>query len=616
MESKTHHLLTLTCLAALACAGCRQPPAAPPPAAEPEPPANSVVSAPAETAHSVPTSPATTPVQPTATPQPAPAPALAPAAGEVLADLREIITSALAAGEKTVTVPPGRYRVVPQNMAHLLLEGLEDVTLVMDGVEMVCTETTRAITIKNCRNLTLRGLTIDYDPLPFTQGRIVEISEDTKRFTTEIIDGYAEPGEVNGSIEIFNPETGRLRARITHYAANCTMDGPMRAVITKARNTEEFAFERVGDIAVISVKYAPGGFQPHAIMASDSEGLVFQDITLHSGPTFGFFENSCNNSRYLRCRVERLAPESDPVVRAMPRLRSMNADAFHSKNARQGPSYEECVAFHQGDDAFAINGDFHFVTKAEGTSLRVLAKEVMRMRAGDTVQFLTVEGKRPANRRIVSIEPDGQITKEEREDLISRNLNPNMKRESLNDAYRVVLDAEAEGVGLATAICDADGIGNGFSIRNCRLGWNRSRGILVKAGRGEITGNKITGSVMSGILISPEYWWLEAGMADDLIIADNVITEGRGMGIAIVAVGGDGTLAPAGAFNNIKLINNTIEGGAQPGLLLTSIRGLVEENNTIRPDPDKELNPWEIGVWGRGGLEPEMRVNVEPAGQP
>lgn len=191
-----------------------------------------------------------------------------------------------------------------------------------------------------------------------------------------------------------------------------------------------------------------------------------------------------------------------------------------------------------------------------------------------------------------------------------------MTRNLLEDANRVVLDAEAYGVGLGTVICDADGIGNGFSIRNGRLGWNRSRGILFKVGRGEITGNEITGAVMSGNLMSPEYWWLETDKADDLIIANNVITEGRGMGIAVFAVGGDGTLAPAGAFNNIRLSNNAVKSGAQPGLLLTSICGLVENNNTVRPDPGKELNPWEIGVWGRAGLEPEMRITIETAGAP
>lgn len=536
--------------------------------------------------------------------------------GEGPGGLREMIAAALSSGEKTIVVPPGRYRVEPENREHLRFEGVEDVTIVMEGVEMVCTETTRAITIDKCRNLTLRGLTIDYDPLPFTQGRIVEIADDTGSFIVEIIGGYPEPGDVRGSVEIFDAQTGKLKSRITHYSAQCEMDGPMRAVVTKNRTSPEFAIEQVGDIAVIRVNHAPGGSQPHAIMATDSRDLLFEDITLFSGPTFGILENGCDSSRYLRCRIEPRPPESEVVAREMPRLRSMNADAFHSKNARHGPSYEGCVAYHMGDDAIAINGDFHFISEADGPELRVLAKGRMRMKEGDTVQFLTFEGERPTDRRIVSILPDGQITVEEREDLVGRNLNDNLKRNELSDAYRLVLDAEAEGVGRGTLICDADGIGSGFSIRNCRLGWNRSRGILVKAGRGEITGNEITGAVMTGILVSPEYWWLEAGMAENLLIADNVITEGGGKGIVVVAEGGDGTVAPAGAFRNITVRGNTIRGGAEPAILITSVAGLVEVDNFAEPDPAKALHPWEVKSWGREGVETVMKINIADGGMP
>jgi hypothetical protein len=478
---------------------------------------------------------------------------------------------------------------------------------------MVCTETTRAITIENCRNLTLRGLTIDYDPLPFTQGRIVEISGDTSRLTLEILEGYPEPGEISGSMEIFDPATGRLRERTTHFGATSRMESPMRAIITKRAATEEFAIERVGDIAVISVTYAPGGRQPHAIMATDSEGLVFEDVTLYAGPTFGFFENGCNGSRYIRCRIDRRAPEHDPVRREMPRLRSMNADAYHSKNARRGPTYEHCSAFYMGDDAIAINGDFHFVTEAKGAELRVLAKRSLRMRAGDTVQFLNLDGTRLPDRRIVSVKPDGAITEEERKDIMSRNLYPDIRRDGLNDAYRIVLDEPLEGVQRGTMICDANGIGNGFAIRHCRLGHNRSRGILVKAGRGEITDNEITGSVMTSILVTPEYWWLEAGMSDDLLIARNRISEGRGVGIAVVSVGREaGIISPAGTFNNITITGNSVKGGPSPGLLVTSVRGLVEADNVIEPDPDMALHPRQVGPWGKNGVEPVMRVNVEP----
>lgn len=535
----------------------------------------------------------------------------APAAPESGGDLREILAQALAAGTPEVVIPPGRYRVTPKNREHLALRGLRDRVIVADGVELICTETTRALTIENCHNVTLRGLVIDYDPLPYTQARILEVAPDKSEMTGRVIEGYpdARAGS-RGSLEIFDPATGRLRGRFTYFDTRCEAgaDGAVRLI--KARVQPGVAVEQPGDIAVFKASHAPGGEMPHAIMATDSTGLVFDKVTLYASPVFGFFENGCDGSRYLDCKVARRPAESDLATRGHPRLRSLNADAYHSKNARIGPAYERCEAHFMGDDAIAINGDFHFVTKGEGAVWRVLAKHKMTMQPGDEAQIFSFDGRRLDNRKIVSVTPDGRVTEDERALIERQSMNETLRRTAMADAYLVELDA-AVSVPPGTLICSADRIGNGFSVRDCRLGDNRSRGILVKAGRGEISGNVIEGAVMTAILISPEYWWLEAGLADDLSITNNRITGGRGMGIAVVAEGGDHSLAPAGAFRGIRVSGNTVKGGASPGLLLTSIRGLTEENNTIEPDPDVELYSWQIGPWGRSGVSPIIRVNTE-----
>ena len=61
----------------------------------------------------------------------------------------------------------GRYRVTPRHSRHLLFKNLADIEIVAQGVEMVCSQTLRAIDFEDCRNLRFQGLTIDYDPLPF-----------------------------------------------------------------------------------------------------------------------------------------------------------------------------------------------------------------------------------------------------------------------------------------------------------------------------------------------------------------------------------------------------------------------------------------------------------------
>lgn len=525
-------------------------------------------------------------------------------------DLPALLATALASGNKVVTIPPGRYRVKPENRQHLVLRGLRDRIINATGVEMICTETTRAITIEDCHNVTLRGLTIDYAPLPYTQARILEIAPDKSWLKVQVIDGFPTAESSKVSVEIFDPATNRLRGCVTYYNTRCEPTADNTALLTKAQTQPDLAIERVGDIAVFKTSHAPGGEIPHAIMATDSSGLVFDAVTLFAANVFGFFENECDGSKYVHCVVGRRPQDHDLVPRGYMRLRSLNADAYHSKNAAKGPIYENCSAHFMGDDAIAINGDFHFISHGEGTVWRVLAKTKINLQPGDEIQVFTYDGRRPENRKIVSITPDGTITDEERSSVLQQRMNDTLRKTALSSAYRVELD-QPESVPPGTLVCSANRIGNGFAIRDCHLGFNRSRGILVKAGQGEITGNVIEGSAMTAILVSPEYWWLEAGLADNLLIADNRIENGGGMGIAVVAEGGDKSLAPAGVFHNIQIKGNTVKGGAAPGILLTSILGLTEEGNTVEPDPAKELRSWQIGPWGLGGIQPQMRVNVE-----
>ncbi len=525
--------------------------------------------------------------------------------------LPNFIASRIAAGDKEIIIPPGRYRVRPSSRQHLLLRGVKDTVIIADQVEMICTETTRAITLEDCENLTIRGLTIDYDPLPYTQGRITSISSNTGRLEVDILEGYEEPGTTTGTVEIFNPATNQLRGRLSYFDTLCQPNGPMRAVLTKSSPNATYATERVGDIALIKMTYAPGGSIPHAISATRSKGLVFDRVTLYGSNSFGILENGCDGSVYLNCRVARREPTDDFKWREHQRLRSLNADAFHSKNSRQGPVYDGCSAFFMGDDAIAINGDFHYISRVDGAVLRVLAKTTMTIQPGDAVQLFTSNGGRPDDFRALSVVADGLITQGERDALLLQPFNGDLATTAMGTAFLVTLDA-APNVAPGTLICNADAIGNGFTIRNCHVGHNRSRGILVKAGYGEITNNVIEGSIMTSILVSPEYWWLEAGFAENLLIADNLITSGSGMGIAVLAAGGNNAVAPSGAFRNITLSNNQILGGASPGLLLTSIRGLTEINNTVATDPTKGLYPWEIGSWGTGGVQPVMRLNIAP----
>lgn len=533
-------------------------------------------------------------------------------------DLPGLIEQQLAAGQSRVVIPPGTYRVTPENREHLRLEGLRDVEIVADDVELVCTETTRAITIEDCENLTIRGLTIDYDPLPYTQGRIVEIDEH-QSFTLELIDGYPTTGlPTRSKVEVFDSATDRLRSHTFFGSAINVLNSGQYQIQRPAQFRSDMGeFEpRLGDVVVVGVSHAPGGSIPHAIMSSGSRGLVFEDVTLYASNTFGFFERHCSGSVYRRCRVERRPEHEDTVKRGYRRLRSLNADAYHSKHSEIGPQYLECVAKNQSDDGFAINGDYHLVASAEGATLRVLGKldSEFYLSSGDPIELVTYQGVRLPDAVVVGVEPDGEITDDEKGFLSGQRMNERLKntRDMLNRAYRVTLDRPVD-LSRGAVVGAINRMGNGFRIQACDLGYNRSRGILVKASHGVISNNTIRGSWGEGIMIAPEWWWLEAGSSVDVTIENNTIADGFGIPIAVFAMGGAGDIAPPGAHDRITVRGNRIEQSPFPAIYVTSTTRLSLKDNLLPAEPSRPLRAWIAQRYGLSDHPADVELLNTPA---
>ena len=166
-------------------------------------------------------------------------------------------------------------------------------------------------------------------------------------------------------------------------------------------------------------------------------------------------------------------------------MRSLNADAFHSVEAVHGPAILGCTAKYQGDDCVNIHGTYHLVTGCRGATLRVAAMGRMTIEPGDPVEFLPYEGRRPADAVAVKIEPDETIKEQERSFIRKLEILPQHKElllEGRAKFFKLTLD-RAQGLPAGSAVCSGKRVGNGFVVRGCDFGYNRSRGILIKASR-------------------------------------------------------------------------------------------------------------------------------------
>jgi hypothetical protein len=495
-------------------------------------------------------------------------------------DLQGFVDKAVQAGQKKIVIPPGKYRVTPHNHEHLRLAGLHGVTIVADNVEMICTQTTRAISIDKCEGLTVRGLKIDYDPLPFTQGKITALSADKKITDIEIFSGYpAADRATNFKYEIYRPDTRTLRRDDCNVAKVEAVDA-MHLRVTKGAGSADDP-EQIGDIIVIGAEYAPDGSIPHAVTLDYSTGTSLENVTVFASNCFGFIEFGCSGSVYSHCRIDRCPPAEDIARRSDPRIRSLDADAYHSGGAAKGPSYLNCSAKFMGDDCVNIHGSYNMVTSREGSVLRVLVKDDIYV-PGEPVELLTYSGERLPDAVVTKVEPDGKITDAEREFLSKQQMDAGLRTQWTPNAYKVTLDRNTD-LPMGSLICSSRRTGNGFAVKNCDFGFNRSRGILIKASNGEVSGNQISGSWMEAILVCPEYWWLESGSSNNVVIKNNIITDCRRSAITVTASGGTGAIAPAGAHRNITISGNKVIGSPLPSIKVTSTDKLVIVGNiTVR----------------------------------
>lgn len=527
-------------------------------------------------------------------------------------ELQKFVDAAIQAGQHRIVLPAGRYWVTPHDRQHLVLRNLKDVEIIADGFELICTETTRALTISHCTNVTVRGMVIDYDPLPFTQGRITSFASDKKVADVELFAGYptAETAR-NFKYEIFRPDTRTLRCSDRYVQKIEVVDAQHLRIITPNEHAD--SPEQVGDLIVIGSEYAPHGSAAHAVACDHNVNVRLENIDLFASNCFGFIEDNCDGSTYYRCRIDRRSAADDPVKRADPRLRSLDADAYHSSDAIKGPAYIECTAKFMGDDCVNIHGAYHMVMATHGNELRVLAKGSMNIQPGDPVELVSYDGQRLPDAKALTVAPAGSINDDERTFLSHQNLDAGLKaaKGALTKAYTITLDREVT-LPMGSVICAANRIGNGFTVKGCDFGFNRSRGILIKASHGEIIGNHIESSRMSAILVSPEYWWLEAGSSSDLKISGNTIIACDGIPIRVEAEGGNGQIAPAGAHRDIRITGNTIEKCSLPGILVTSTTGLTVANNQFTDVIPTSTIPSQMRQAGLKTLQSVVKINCGP----
>ena len=110
------------------------------------------------------------------------------AARKLLADLKR----AIGRKDARFVVPPGHYRFEAAARPELTISDVSNLEIAAAGATFWF-ESPAGLKFNNCRNVTVRGLTLDYDPVPFSQGVIVAMNAPQNYVVLRIIDGFPCP---------------------------------------------------------------------------------------------------------------------------------------------------------------------------------------------------------------------------------------------------------------------------------------------------------------------------------------------------------------------------------------------------------------------------------------
>jgi len=510
---------------------------------------------------------------------------------EIKREFKTMIKAALAQGQRHIVVAPGEYYMDLKDGVPLTLDSLHDVEIIGNGAEIICNAPSQAIEIKNCKNLTISGISIDYDPLPFTEGKIIDMDTAKRMWMdVKIYEGYRTDmieGRKPDRFQVFDAQTHNLKKNLYTYFGGA---------FSKVEKTGDHLFrfykssfnkdacEEINDDVVFSLPYS-SRMRTHAIVLSKSSNVHLKDVTLYAGNCFGFFEMECDKNTYDHCRV---TIRQNDARYSYPRLRSNNADAFHSKYAIRGPQVTNCEFLYQGDDGIAINASFYRVVSGQGNKIFVDEDEQgMKIRAGHRVRFVDSEGNVLTDAKVLKIETVTDFPASGLDSMFHVfKMNP-AKRASL---LLLTLDTLLA-INAGTVVSSLDMAGEAFVVKNNTVGCTRARGILIKSSNGTIENNKVVGCELGGIVLAPELFWLEAGFSRNVLIRNNVVKDcmfanssygiEQAAPISVVAINTKDSIAPAGGFQNIRIINNTIENSPIPAIMLTSSTGATISGNRI-----------------------------------
>lgn len=516
------------------------------------------------------------------------------------------VSAAAAFGKKAqILIPRGRYKIgslersTPGDSANLVFSGLKNAEIKGEpGTELIMGGRGHGLRIANCENTVFENISIDYAPLPFTQGTIEKFDRETNTILVLIDPGYRSPLDETFSgksikilklrMSFFEAADGKRRKDLGINWVDRVTSGPNGLIALKLRNKEMTGSGLVGlKFAMIS---RSAGTKGHGVFVTSSKDCTLKNINVYSAYNAAYGIRECDRLVMDGCRLERKPGTG--------RLISSNADGIHAKFNRRGPIVRNCLLTYCEDDCINIAGNYQRLCDRPAPNQLIIDLDT-NGRSGD--EYVLFDFRTAAEiARIKSIKrerikwngkPKCRITFTEE---LPVNLATVKNCGQPVDWSLGISTGKsiAPGTKMPVFLYNLDACGRGAIIEDCFLGYNWPRGILIRAPEARIARNRFENFEGPALIIGHDMIWGEGPNSSGLQVTNNIFHNINRTNIVIA----DAALSESQAGRSIRDIliqGNQFEGFGEPSphgrgrvgevISVTNADRVLIKNNMIGP---------------------------------
>ncbi|MEI6520156.1 MAG: right-handed parallel beta-helix repeat-containing protein [bacterium] len=452
---------------------------------------------------------------------------------------------------------PGRYlckggKLNPDGRTHqpsFNVANLKNVTIDGNGATLVGTDIARLFIFNNCKNITLKNITVDWNPLPHTSGKVVNVLPKEHAFDiTPLYPAKPIAGTIVQGILAYNPEKHRLadngweiyqtQGERDDDTTLLTPEGNLRIFQRKDTPLPEIGWNVV-------VRHQVYGYD--AFVFNKCENVLLEDVTVNAVPGMAVIGWG---SRDITIRRIKVIPAGDGWM-------SATADAMHFNACRGTITVEDSEFAGMGDDAINIHAMYGLATGRVDDHTLAVARARMhpyydKVRStwdapekGDIIEYSG--GDEP-------LLPQGQLT--------VNSFSQDTEQQRTIIKFKEKLPAGAGENTVLTNISTSPKV----RISRCKVHSNRARGFLLQT-RDVVVNDCIFEDISgAGIQICTDAaeWWESLGSRD--VTIKNCIFKRCNFGVAHREAALDifsdlpkGRQSAAGVHQHLHILDNIFE---------------------------------------------------------